>query len=31
GCDAARQASTLEAEILDIILNATPSKGHDHD
>ncbi|RUT84717.1 MAG: ABC transporter ATP-binding protein [Mesorhizobium sp.] len=31
GGDAARQASTLEAEILDIILNATPSKGHDHD
>ncbi|QND63706.1 ABC transporter ATP-binding protein [Mesorhizobium loti] len=31
GGDAARQASALEAEILDIILNPNPSKGHDHD
>ena len=28
---AAQQASTLEAEILDILLNPQPSKGHDHD
>ncbi|KAA3452556.1 ABC transporter ATP-binding protein [Mesorhizobium sp. SARCC-RB16n] len=27
----ARQASLLEAEILDILLNLQPSKGHDHD
>ncbi|TIW90417.1 MAG: ABC transporter ATP-binding protein, partial [Mesorhizobium sp.] len=31
GGDAARQAGALEAEILDIILNPNPSKGHDHD
>jgi ABC-type nitrate/sulfonate/bicarbonate transport system ATPase subunit len=28
---AARQAGELEAEILDILLNPQPSKGHDHD
>ncbi|QKC96089.1 ABC transporter ATP-binding protein [Mesorhizobium sp. NZP2298] len=28
---AAQQASALEAEILDILLNPQPSKGHDHD
>jgi len=28
---AAQQAGALEAEILDILLNPQPSKGHDHD
>ncbi|MBZ9670727.1 ABC transporter ATP-binding protein [Mesorhizobium sp. ES1-3] len=30
-CAATRQAGALEAEILDILLNLQPSKGHDHD
>ncbi|TPM38159.1 ABC transporter ATP-binding protein [Mesorhizobium sp. B2-3-4] len=28
---AGRRAGTLEAEILDVLLNLQPSKGHDHD